>query len=139
MLYPVHVVFVISRTVFTQVLSDSLIDFRYFPKIYSQGSSWLSKVWKGWEKDRSFLSWANLGQWQTVETTDETRRRQGNWFRIGFEPLFVDFTKAGAVFVIVSLLEVRLYYLSVNEIRMSSFRLSSVGFALFWLCRKCAV
>lgn len=49
-----------------------------------------------------------------METADETRRRKGNWFRIGFEPLFVDFIKSGTVFVVVSLFEVRASYLAVK-------------------------
>ena len=44
--------------------------------------------------------------WHTVETADEEQWREGNWFRIGFEPLFVDFTKSGTWFVIFSLFKV---------------------------------
>ena len=32
--------------------------------------------------------------------------RQGDWFRIGFEPVFVDYTKHGTWFIVISLVEV---------------------------------
>ena len=111
-------ILMVSRTVFLRVLSDSLIEFRYYSKGYGRDKSWLSNVRKGWEEERSLFTWANRGQWQTVETTNEAKQREGNWFRIGFEPLFVDFTKAGTVFVIVSLFEVRALGHSANEISM---------------------
>lgn len=113
-LYPLLMVVMVSRTVILRVMSDALIEFRYFPSGYGNKCSWLSKVRKGWEEEGSLLSWANRGRWQTVETADETRRRKGNWFRIGFEPLFVDFIKSGTVFVVVSLFEVRALYLAVK-------------------------
>ncbi|CAN0562417.1 unnamed protein product, partial [Ectocarpus sp. 12 AP-2014] len=62
-------------------------------------ASFLSKVRAGWEEDHSLFAWANKGTWETAETDNEGTRREGQWFRIGFEPLFVDFTKSGAWFV----------------------------------------
>lgn len=41
----------------------------------------------------------NKGHWETVETTDKYYARQkANWFRIGFEPLYADFTRSRARF-----------------------------------------
>lgn len=36
-----------------------------------------------------------------------TQRKLGDWFRIGFEPLFADFTQSGSWFAVYALLEVR--------------------------------
>ena len=37
---------------------------------------------------------------------DREVRRAGDWFRIGFAPVFVDYTKRGAWFVVILLAEV---------------------------------
>ena len=42
-----------------------------------------------------------------METSDEGLRRERNWFRIGFEPTFVDFTKSGTWFTLMFLPEVK--------------------------------
>ena len=97
---------IVSRAILVRVLPESLIEFRYFPPDAENGSTWLSRVQKGWEEERSLLAWADRGRWHTVETADEEQWREGNWFRIGFEPLFVDFTKSGTWFVIFSLFKV---------------------------------
>ncbi|CAN0588780.1 unnamed protein product, partial [Laminaria digitata] len=72
------------------------------------------------KESRSLTAWADAGQWVTVEkfhresrpegdgfqiTIDEDARREGDRFRIGFEPLFVDFTKAGSWFMVYSLVQ----------------------------------
>ncbi|CAN0570525.1 unnamed protein product, partial [Laminaria digitata] len=72
------------------------------------------------KESRSLIAWADAGQWMTVErvhresrpeddwfqiTVDEGARREGDRFRIGFEPLFVDFTKAGSWFMVYSLVQ----------------------------------
>lgn len=61
---------------------------------------------KGLKEDHSAFGWARKGVWSTAETEDVTERRLGDWFRIGFEPLFADFTQAGAWFAVYALLEV---------------------------------
>lgn len=98
-------VILVTRALFMQVLPGSLIEFRYFSK-EDVCSNWLSRIQKSWEEERSVLAWANQGRWHTIETTDEGKMREGNWFRIGFEPLFVDFTKSGTWFMIFSLVKV---------------------------------
>lgn len=65
-----------------------------------------SKFMEGWRNDTSLFAWANKGHWETVETRDKFARQQANWFRIGFEPLYVDFTQSGAWLVVVTLAEV---------------------------------
>ncbi|CAN0390075.1 unnamed protein product, partial [Ascophyllum nodosum] len=102
-LYPTLMVAIVSRAILVRVLPESLIEFRYFPSDAEDGSNWLSRVQNGWKEERSLLAWADRGRWYTVETSDEEQWREGNWFRIGCEPLFVDFTKSGTWFVIFSL------------------------------------
>ena len=97
---------IVSRAILVRVLPESLIEFRYFPSDAEDGSNWLSRVQNGWKEERSLLAWADRGRWHTVETSDEEQWREGNWFRIGCEPLFVDFTKSGTWFVIFSLFKV---------------------------------
>lgn len=63
------------------------------------------------KEDHSMFSWADKGQWESVETSDTDVKRERDWFRIGFEPLFVDFTKNGSWFVVYSLVEVRRFSL----------------------------
>lgn len=57
-------------------------------------------------EDYSLFSWADRGQWETVQTENREIIREGDWFRIGFEPLFVDYTKRGTWFIVISLVEV---------------------------------
>lgn len=44
------------------------------------------------------FEWADKGSWRC--RTSEEEDFDGRKFRIGFEPLFVDFTKEGAVYII---------------------------------------
>lgn len=67
--------------------------------------SLFSRVKAGLAKDHSMFAWANKGEWETVETGDEGTKREGQWFLIGFEPLFADFTQSGAWFVAFTLIE----------------------------------
>ena len=66
----------------------------------------ISRFKAGWAEGHSLLAWADKGEWETADTGDEETRREGQWFRIGFEPLFVDFTQSGAWFVAFTLVEV---------------------------------
>ncbi|CAN0523838.1 unnamed protein product [Ectocarpus sp. 12 AP-2014] len=63
------------------------------------------RVRKGLEEDHSAFAWAKKGAWRTVENEDTKEQRLRNWFRIGFEPLFVDYTKAGSWFAAYGLVE----------------------------------
>lgn len=109
----------VVRTVFVRVRPDTLVVF--VPNddddddagddveggVSAPKPSFLSRVKAGWKNDQSLFAWANKGTWETAETADEETRREAEWFRIGFEPLFVDFTKAGAWFVAFTMVEVR--------------------------------
>lgn len=65
-----------------------------------------SKMITGLKKDSSLFAWADKGRWKTVQTADEDARRDADWFRIGFEPLYADFTQAGSWFIVYTLIEV---------------------------------
>ena len=68
--------------------------------------NFLSKVIAGSKQDHSLFAWADKGHWETARLADEEERRDANWFRIGFEPLFADFTQTGSWFVVYTLVEV---------------------------------
>ncbi|CAM9933272.1 unnamed protein product, partial [Sphacelaria rigidula] len=55
-------------------------------------------VGHGWRTGDSVFSWADQGAWKCRTREDEDL--DGRKFRIGFEPLFVDFTKRGAVYIV---------------------------------------
>ncbi|CAM9711290.1 unnamed protein product, partial [Ascophyllum nodosum] len=106
--YPVLMLVSVWRTVFVRVRSDALIEFKPASNDESQLDNvrgFFAKFRASWLQDYSLFSWAETGQWQTVEVVDEATQREGNWFRIGFEPLFVDYTKSGSFFAVVTLVE----------------------------------
>lgn len=116
-MYPVLMIAMVYRTFHARVRPDSLIVFvpnsRDNFEAGDYGSdgfrkpSLLSRVWTGVKEDHSLFAWADRGAWETVETADEQTRLEGDQFLIGFEPLFVDFTKNGSWFMMFCLLEVR--------------------------------
>lgn len=68
--------------------------------------SFVSKCRRGWREDCSLFSWADKGQWEAIQGENRPASREDDWFRIGFEPVFVDYTKRGIWFVMISLFEV---------------------------------
>lgn len=72
----------------------------------SDSPGFFSKLKTSVLEDQSLLSWADKGQWETGSATDVQAVREGDWFRIGFEPMFVDFTRPGTWFALLSLIEV---------------------------------
>eukprot|EP00903_Cladosiphon_okamuranus_P018718 g17231.t1 len=106
-LYPMLMLTMTARTHRVRVRSDALIVFnpkRGDPAANSTRSVF-SKVASSLKKDHSLFAWADKGQWETVNTTEEDTKREATWFRIGFEPLFADFTKAGSWFIVYTLAE----------------------------------
>eukprot|EP00903_Cladosiphon_okamuranus_P014706 g13628.t1 len=67
--------------------------------------SFFSRVTKGLKEQHSSFAWAKKGDWMTAYTGDPEKLRLGDWFRIGFEPLFADFTQSGSWFAVYTLLE----------------------------------
>lgn len=94
------------RTVVIRVTSDRLIEFKEISDEGSHGQSLWSRFETILKGNGSLFSFADRGQWRTVQSEDEGVQREAGWFRIGFEPLFVDFTQKGAWFGVLSLVEV---------------------------------
>lgn len=66
----------------------------------------ISRCLKSFKDEGGAFRAADKGRWETAETEDETSDREANWFRIGFEPLFADFTQSGTWFVVIFLVQV---------------------------------
>ncbi|CAB1109109.1 unnamed protein product [Ectocarpus sp. CCAP 1310/34] len=112
--YPVLVLWVMVRVVFARVFPPTATGLAFAvtqkDSYYTtngqrgcRGFFW--RVRKGLEEDHSAFAWAKKGAWRTVENEDAKEQRLRNWFRIGFEPLFVDYTKAGSWFALYALME----------------------------------
>lgn len=110
-LYPVLMIVLVSRSFVRKVRPNDDIVF----KVSSEGDEnsdqssnrgFAAKVKTSLKEDHSMFSWADKGQWESVETSDTEVKQERDWFRIGFEPLFVDFTKKGSWFVVYTLIEV---------------------------------
>lgn len=100
------------RVVMVRVRPDVILSFkRYgsedcensFNSLNGSNSS-TSTFRSAWKNDNGVFSWADKGQWETVQHRPDSE--EANWFRIGFEPVFSAYTKRGAWFVVISLLEV---------------------------------
>lgn len=111
-LYPVLMFVMIWRTISVRIQPDVLLVFTPVSSEYDDGNqtSLFSRIRESWREDRSLFSWADTGHWRTAPTADGDWKRDGDWFRIGFEPLFVDYNKRGTWFMLVQLLEVRVLY-----------------------------
>ncbi|CBJ33896.1 hypothetical protein Esi_0679_0001 [Ectocarpus siliculosus] len=108
-LYPVLMFAMVTRTHRVRVRSDALIVFvSNENRVTSTGKKeFFSKLLAGSRNDLSLFTWADKGQWETVQTSDVNARRDADWFRIGFEPLFADFTQAGSWFILYTLMEIQ--------------------------------
>lgn len=103
------------RTFRVRVIPDTLVVFK--PKEWAADEydraagggtpGFFSRVRTSMREDKRLFAWADSGAWRTAETADVDTRREGDQFRIGFEPLFVDFEKTTAWFMVYSLVEVR--------------------------------
>ncbi|CAM9688565.1 unnamed protein product [Ectocarpus fasciculatus] len=112
--YPVFVLGVMLRVIFVRVLPSTATGMAfavtqqdpYYTTNDQRGCrGFFSRVRKGLKEDHSAFAWAKKGAWRTVENEDTKEQRLRNWFRIGFEPLFVDYTKAGSWFAVYALSE----------------------------------
>lgn len=56
-----------------------------------------------WRHGSSMFSWADKGEW--VSKNDEDIDLDSRKFRIGFEPLFVDYTQRGTLYIMFLLFE----------------------------------
>lgn len=112
-LYPVLMLGTVWRTILVRVRPNVLLVFNSYADDGVDSTSpngnrtFISRFKSSWKEDYSLFSWADKGQWETAQTGDRQASREGDWFRIGFEPVFVDYTKSGTWFVVISLVEVR--------------------------------
>lgn len=100
----------ICRTIIVRVRPDDLITFESKDVVGSVDEaqrSYFSRVKTGLKENGSLFSWADKGQWTTTERARQDARQEGDSFRIGFEPIFVDYTKDGSWFMAFALVQVR--------------------------------
>lgn len=116
LLYPVLMIVMVSRTFAAKVRTADHIVFKPIADdagdesggtFFSGTRSFGVKVRTSLKEDHSMFAWADKGQWKSVETSDRGVQQERDWFRIGFEPIFVDFTDKGSWFVVYTLIEVR--------------------------------
>ena len=118
-LYPILMILLVSRTFLRKVRPHDSIVFKDGSNDEST-HSFAAKVKNGLKEDHSMFAWANKGEWESVESSDTQVKRDRDWFRIGFEPLFVDFTKNGSWFIVYMLVEVSLFMSRWMQIWFSS-------------------
>lgn len=76
------------------ILRQSLFVLTASPPFHPNG-----RIYGGRQDSRRVSQPAPSEAKQIMHTANENTRPAGNWFRVGFEPLFVDFAKAGTWFV----------------------------------------
>lgn len=111
MLYPVIMVMAVWRVIKLRIHPDAVLVFIYYDHesdadtaICSPGV--LSKCKTSLVNQDGLFSWADRGRWEAAGSEDSQTVRERNWFRIGFEPIFVDFTKPGTWYILISLVQV---------------------------------
>eukprot|EP00903_Cladosiphon_okamuranus_P021518 g19782.t1 len=102
-LYPVFLIGMMFRVIFVRVFPKS--GGVTFITTKTGRQSFCSRVAKGVKEEHSVFAWAKKGVWITADTEDAMKRRLIDWFRIGFEPLFADYTQSGSWFAVYTLLE----------------------------------
>ncbi|CAM9886855.1 unnamed protein product [Ectocarpus sp. 12 AP-2014] len=110
-LYPLFMFVTGFRTLLVRVRPNVLLIFKTYAEggtigdAPSRGGGFLSRFKSSWAENYSLFSWADKGQWETVQTPARQISREGDWFRIGSGPVFVDYTKSGTWFIVISLVE----------------------------------
>lgn len=109
-------------------------DFEYLERsLYETGIGFcfpflvVSCLCKAWKEGESIFAWADKGDW--VSKKDEDVDLDSRKFRIGFEPLFVDYTQRGTLYMSFVLFEWFVFGLVCGGFSY----LSVVGFPLFLL------
>lgn len=95
------------RTLLVRILpADSLVAFKPLSSEESSASGRLARFRETFVEDLSLFSWADRGEWETLDVDNRGLRRNGDWFRVGFEPMFADYRKFGVWMVLVELVQV---------------------------------
>ncbi|CAM9448605.1 unnamed protein product [Scytosiphon promiscuus] len=104
--FPVLMLFYVSRIVWGRVRPDHS-PLRFEPNPNAKKGCFLLRACGGmcsaWRDGSSMFAWADKGQW--ISKNDEEVDIDSRKFRIGFEPLFVDYTQKGALYVSFVLFE----------------------------------
>ncbi|CAM9965822.1 unnamed protein product [Ascophyllum nodosum] len=135
--YPLLLFVAVWRTIVVRVHPDALLVFKRFISVRGANGiqGFCLRFKSSWRRGSSMFSWADKGQWETVTTSgDLDVIRDGDWFRIGFEPVFVDYTKAGTWFILISLVElagVACVSVIVDDSVLQLFLLSGIGAIMF--------
>eukprot|EP00903_Cladosiphon_okamuranus_P021845 g20085.t1 len=108
--FPIVMIFYVGRIVWSRVKpQEGPVTFEMDPDAATgeeeeerqKRRCWCAKVCRGfrdgWRNGHSVFDWAEKGAWKC--SADEKVDFEGRKFRIGFEPLFVDFTQEGAVYI----------------------------------------
>ena len=118
----------ILRIVLVRVRPDVLLSFEPYDDDTDDGSSSASpdkrknlrsRFQSALNADGSLFSWGDKGWWETIDDGHRPESREADWFRFGFEPVFLSYTKRGVYFVVVSLFEVGLHFLAARCCRTS--------------------
>lgn len=105
---------VILRTIYLRVYPNEYIVFNDYgdegvnhnAALVAGRRNFISKLRRSWSVDQNLFAWADKGRWKTDQAQGLQARQEGDRFRQGFEPMFVDFTKYGTLFVVLFLVEV---------------------------------
>lgn len=114
-LYPILMITAVWRIVKLRVHPDAVLVFNCYdresdPDAANDSPGLLSKMKTSLLNDHSLFAWADTGEWKTAGNEGSQTFRESDWFRIGFEPIFVDFTKSGTWYIVVSLAQVGVQY-----------------------------
>ncbi|CAN0513699.1 unnamed protein product, partial [Ectocarpus sp. 12 AP-2014] len=85
-LYPLLMFATVVRTLFVRVRPDELLIFKTYDEDGTNGNApnsrggFLSRFKSSWAENYSLFSWADKGQWETVQTPNRNITREGDWF-----------------------------------------------------------
>ncbi|CAM9524910.1 unnamed protein product [Pylaiella littoralis] len=103
-LYPLVLFITTGRTIYIRVQSAMPLEYKKKDESSDRPNGFVDFFRRMW-KDGSLFSWADKGSWETVKTENPRLKKEWDWFRIGWEPVFADYTKRGTWFVMVLLCE----------------------------------
>lgn len=107
-LYPIMMVTAVWRTIKIRIHPDSVLVFNHYEGEAETDTAGITRralvtLKTSVVDDHSLFSWADRGEWETAGSEDPQRVREADWFRIGFEPIFVDYTKSGTNIILICL------------------------------------
>ena len=111
LIFPVFMTLAILRTIFLRIYPNEYIVFNECGDGGNGNApvgrrNFFSRVMRSLSEDHKLFAWADKGQWGSDQEQSLQARREGDRFRKGFEPVFVDFTKEGTLFVVLFLVQV---------------------------------